>query len=65
MNAESRDDSRRAEWFARRREELRGERWRQRLRAAKIISPCRHAAANAREGGWVIEFCGTDEDDLA
>lgn len=52
----SKADTQRAEWFARRRQELRGERWRVKLRSAVVITEARHSAANAREGGWCFQY---------
>lgn len=44
-----------AEYFERRRQELREQAFLQRLRAAAIISPLAHKAKTARLGGWTIE----------
>ena len=55
LTIHSQGDRERERFFTARRVELRGMRWRDRVRSAKIISHCMCKASEAREGGWCIE----------
>ncbi len=45
-----------AEWFLARKEALRSEQWREKVRGAGVIDHVKHAAMNDREGGWCVEY---------
>ena len=59
--AQAQAEAKRQAYFEERRQELKKARWLERVRSAPIITPARHAARDAREGGWTIEFLPPDE----